>query len=492
MTYGKLTALKLQAAAIACVVRHHLAAARNVCSGSVILGVADADYSVCSSGNTCTPKCLPGFRTSGASHGFAVVCDGNGDFDASADGGDLTCAINICSGQVWNGAHLPAADYSSCLSITTGGICVPRCLKGYKSSGVTAGFTMYCRDNGDFDARMVTGNLVCTINICSGKTRNSVPNADYSGCSFSSTGNVCKPDCPAGFTTRGVSDGFPLVCNDNGSYNAVGDTGNLRCLVNTCNGPVVNGVVNADYSSCASSKTGDTCTPVCPATFTATGASDSFPLVCHADGSYDAAADNGDLKCTLNTYKVGGTVRNAVANAIYTCKSTVSSLCTPECPVGYTESGESDGFTMVCVNNGECDAASDSGNLQCSINICNGQVWNGATNANYSSCASKGTGDMCTPECPIGYTPSGAHGSFVLVCRENGGYDAAAVRCSRLTTSSPPDQFDDPDRQDNNDDPDKDGQHRCLQMHGRRSLAVSCSMRRSRRRLYVMPAPQVK
>jgi hypothetical protein len=134
-------------------------------AGSVINGVTDADYSSCSAGKICTPMCKYGFSPTGASKGFTLAFDANGNFDAAADKGNLECSANICSGTVVNG--VTDADYSPCTKFTTtGGKCVPReCEAGYRRTGASSGFTLVCDKNGDYSASADTGDMMCTIDI---------------------------------------------------------------------------------------------------------------------------------------------------------------------------------------------------------------------------------------------------------------------------------------------------------------------------------------
>jgi hypothetical protein len=128
-----------------------------------------------------------------------------------------------------------------------------------------------------------------------------VANADYSSCASSTTGATCTPVCQPGHTTTGASNGFALLCENDGSFDAATDAGNLACSSNLCNGDATNVVDNAEYSPCGLSTSGTICTPVCKDGFTTTGAAGGFVLVCDQSGNYDGAADNGDLVCTATT-----------------------------------------------------------------------------------------------------------------------------------------------------------------------------------------------
>jgi hypothetical protein len=398
-------------------------------SGSVRNGVPNADYSACKrfspvDGKSCQPVCLAGFRTNGTSVNSTLICDNGGDCDVVADTGDLKCSINTCSGQVYNGRF--QADYSVCAAQTTGSMCTPTCLPGHGTSGVSSGFLLICDDNGDYNAAVETGNLACKRNGCTGSVSDPVANADYSVCSSKETGAICTPKCPAGYVTTGVSDGFLLVCDSGGGYNAAADNGTLRCLLNMCSGQVRNRVTNADYRLCSTKTTGQTCTPACPVGYLTTGVSSGFPLVCEENGNYNAAADAGSLRCLINT--CNGPVKNgAIDVADYSsCSSkTTGVTCTPECLPGYATTVASNGFLLVCETDGAYDAAADTDTLRCSGNTCSGTPIHRVANANYSSCSFKKTGATCTPECPSGYAST----PFALVCNGNGSYDAGASEC---------------------------------------------------------------
>jgi hypothetical protein len=399
-------------------------------SGSVSNGVPNADYSSCLSEPTsCITKCLPGYTKTGANVGFKLVCDENGECDANEDDGNLECSINTCNGQVWNGGHLTHADYSSCMAMQTGSVCIPTCLAGFKTSGATVGFSLVCRDNGDYDAAEDPGNLRCLINTCSGSVLGGVTDADYSSCSSATTGDICTPECGVGYTMKGVSAGFAVVCDDHGNYDATA-TGTLECSINTCTGSVANLVTNADYSSCWFKTTGDRCTPVCSSGYATTGASAGFSLVCDSNGNFDAAQDNGDLRCSINDKSFGesGSVSNGVANADYSsCGRSLETRgpCEPTCLAGFKKTGTAASSTLACDDNGNCVTVGGTGSMVCSINTCGGQVWNRIVGTDYSSCSVKPTGDTCTPVCLTGYVSTG----FTLVCNDNGDYDAADLQC---------------------------------------------------------------
>jgi hypothetical protein len=239
----------------------------NTCGGNITNGVSGADYSSCSSstttGGTCKPVCMDGHTASGASAGFALVCDDEGHYSAQADQGDLSCAVNACLGVTFGATNV---DYSSCTVLTeTGDTCTPECPSGFTTTRASDGFTLVCNEANNFDARADGGNLQCSSNTCVGNVIDGAANADYSSCSFAKTGDMCIPECDRGFATTQPSTGFTLLCDANGNYNA-GDSENLdlECAINSCGGSVTNGVAGADYSSCSSSATtGGTCTPIC-------------------------------------------------------------------------------------------------------------------------------------------------------------------------------------------------------------------------------------
>jgi hypothetical protein len=261
--------------------------------------VFGADYSSCFSSttsSTCTPVCQAGYTTIGASSGFDFACQDNGKLNAATDTGNLECLINTCRGSFRNGGT--GGDYSSCTLQSTGDTCTPVCPPSYNSTGASAGFTLVCEDDGNFDAAADTGDLKCIVDTFgqNGFVRNAVANADYSTCALTRS-TSCTPTCLPGFTKIGSSVGLTMVCNDGGVCDAASDDGNLVCLSNICNGKVWNEVSGADYSACSSMKTGETCTPVCPAGYISTGTTAVRPLVCQTNGAYDGKF----LKCKSRT-----------------------------------------------------------------------------------------------------------------------------------------------------------------------------------------------
>jgi hypothetical protein len=404
-------------------------------NGFVHNGVPNADYSECNPSNTygerCEPQCRPGFKKTGASANFALICDGNGNCDAEADTGDLECKINTCGGSVSSG--VTNADYSACSTLTTRTTCTPVCRAGYATTGASYGFALVCDDNGDYNAAADAGDLRCVINTfdASSFVSNGVPNADYSSCSSTTTSGKCVAKCSPGYAATGTSSGFTLICDDNGDCDAGGDSGNLQCLINTCSGQVWNGLhlTNADYSSCATQETGGICIPVCPAGYKTTGASVGFSLVCRNNGDYNAATDSGTLRCASNI--CDGIAIDHVTDADYSvCSSqTTGEICAPTCLPGYSTSGSTAGFPLVCDNHGDFHTGADSGDLECAINKCNGQVTNSVAGVDYSSCSSKFTGDTCAPVCPSG-TATGVAVTIALVCDDNGDYKTGDLQCT--------------------------------------------------------------
>jgi hypothetical protein len=399
----------------------------NTCSGNARDGVANADYSSCGfaqTSTTCIPVCPIGFSTTGSSNGVSLVCEDNGDYSA-ADTGDLECTINTFSesSSVSNG--VPNADYSSCESNSASSSCVAKCLPGFTTTGASSSFNLICDNNGVCDAGADTGDLECTLNICSGQVWNGnhLTRADYSSCAVQSTGGICIPICPSGYLTTGATVGFALLCRDNGDYDAASDPGTLRCMRNTCSGMVSNGGIGVDYDSCASEETGGTCTPTCLLGYATKGVPARLPLVCDDSGAYSAATTVDTLTCSINT--CSGNVINGVVHTDYSSCSTKTTgeICTPRCHVGYTATEESAGFSLVCGNTGDYSGANTSF-LTCSINsFSEGEsVRNEVTDADYSSCIASNS--TCKPACPLGYKKTGTAVAFSLVC---GDRDCVAV-----------------------------------------------------------------
>jgi hypothetical protein len=239
------------------------------------------------------------------------------------------------------------------------------CASGYKTTTESTGFALVCADDGTYDAPTSGEKLACQINVCNAAVSNKLENADYSSCASGTTGATCTPVCASGYKTTTESTGFALVCADDGTYDAPTSGEKLACQINECHGTVSNKAVNANYSSCASGTTGATCTPMCPAGYQTTGISLGFTLTCADNGDFDAELDMGDLKCAINS--CSGNVSNFVENADYSLCSTARTggTCIPVCPIGYTTTGASGGFRLVCDDLGGFDASADTGFLEC-------------------------------------------------------------------------------------------------------------------------------
>jgi hypothetical protein len=357
--------------------------------------------------------------------GFVLVCADDDSFNAKADS-SIECSINLCNGTMTGG--VPGADYSACALSETGEMCTPKCPEGTASNGESSvSFALICDDLGNFDAPVgELPGMECVVNSCNGFVYNARPYADYSWCvSDTTTGGVCKPVCLDGYTTTGASKGFTMSCNAQGNFNALGDDGDLVCSPNLCNGTVHRGVENADYSSCSGSRTGDTCIPDCPEGYTTGGSSEGFTLECHENGNFNALLEVGNLECTVNrcTQALNG-ARNADYSACEVLTTTLGT-CKPECPVGFTAQGASNGITLECNSIGEFDTTGDTGNLTCVRNSCDGTMRGGIINADYTECADMDTGDICSPDCPSGYKSSGESKGVELICDGSGAYDAS-------------------------------------------------------------------
>jgi hypothetical protein len=83
----------------------------NACdSDNVTNAVANADYSSCvdgdTTGSTCTPTCGSGFFATSVASGFALACDGNGDFD-SANSSLVCTGTGTCTSHSGNRQRCP-------------------------------------------------------------------------------------------------------------------------------------------------------------------------------------------------------------------------------------------------------------------------------------------------------------------------------------------------------------------------------------------------
>jgi hypothetical protein len=236
------------------------------------------------------------------------------------------------------------------------------CSAGFKTTTASVGFALICGNAGEYDAPSIGETLACEINVCNGTVNNQVVNADYGSCASTTTGGTCTPVCSAGFKTTTASVGFALICGNTGEYDApsIGET--LACEINICDGIVHNKGANFNYSSCASSFSGDICTPVCSAGCKTIVASAGFAVVCGDTGDYDAPSSG---ECMVNNCM--GTVHNGIAGANYSeCAiTTTGATCLPVCLVNFTSTGHSNGFELVCNDDGGYDAIADSGRLAC-------------------------------------------------------------------------------------------------------------------------------
>ena len=148
-----------------------LVCAPSVCDiDNITSTTAGANYSSCDgkqSGEVCTVACFEGYAgvdTQGQtvdSFDVALVCDGNGDFE---DTSGFVCQANTCDGDDIANA-VAYADYSSCAGETSGGICNPFCIPGYRPvTNASKPINLVCDADGDFiDPIELTGPAVSNV-----------------------------------------------------------------------------------------------------------------------------------------------------------------------------------------------------------------------------------------------------------------------------------------------------------------------------------------
>eukprot|EP00756_Hemistasia_phaeocysticola_P050393 Hpha_TRINITY_DN25174_c0_g1::TRINITY_DN25174_c0_g1_i1::g.139352::m.139352 len=109
-----------------------------------------------------------------------------------------------CSDGPWPGTADPLADYSECNSASTP-TCSVGCPLGYRPDGVLA---LACTSTfRNYDA----GGVRCRPNSCTdGPLWNVDRRANYTNCSLQRTGELCLPECKAGY--NGSTGGFVLQC----------------------------------------------------------------------------------------------------------------------------------------------------------------------------------------------------------------------------------------------------------------------------------------
>ena len=191
----------------------------------------------------------------------------------------------------------------------------------------------------------------------------------------------------------------------------------------------------AAYGACNALTSGALCVPTCATGFTTTG---SFVLDCDVSNQYDATG----ASCTPSACSNGAS-SNADANADYSsCLSlSTGNTCSPTCASGFALSNAATSpFQLTCVGG----AFAATGTL-CVGNTCTGGPVVPQTNADYTSCNVKASGELCIPTCPGGFTASstlsvgGVFSGFPLVCN-SGSYVASAsdFSCVANTCSGGP------------------------------------------------------
>eukprot|EP01060_Flectonema_neradi_P019146 TRINITY_DN2614_c1_g4_i3.p1 TRINITY_DN2614_c1_g4~~TRINITY_DN2614_c1_g4_i3.p1 ORF type:complete len:3253 (+),score=710.66 TRINITY_DN2614_c1_g4_i3:479-10237(+) len=386
----------------------------NDCSNGAISPSLFVDYSPCTvltTGLTCTPVCNEGY-TGTAMSAITLSCMGLGGnpgyyFD---DTSGISCTANTCANGP-AGAVDANSDFTSCLTLSTGGTCNPLCKPGYtKTRGVT--FTVVCSAGSTFPDG---SNIVCTPGTCSGGPRSSTTFVDYTSCNVLKTGETCTPVCESGYT--GTATGFTLECLV-GKYD---DMSALACTPESCTGPETAGV-QVNYTECVTSKvTGQSCTPTCNEGYrVATGV--SFNLVCPAGIFKDLSG----TVCQPSACSRGPKV--AADGVDYSsCNSMVTSqTCTPSCLIGFSEMTAPTPFVLLC---DPLLGYDDTSGIACSPSPCTAGPITPIPGVDYSTCTSQTSGQSCMPSCDPGAVQlSGS--SFTLSCDVNEQFiDLSGIRC---------------------------------------------------------------
>ena len=247
------------------------------------VAAANADYTTCnalSTGGQCTPTCTAGYTATGAS-AFTILCTNNKYPDTSG----IACNPNDCTA----GAATPAAqaDYSSCMTLKTGGRCTPTCATGYQAL-TSRTFILSCSAAKTF----VDGsNVQCGATKCVAGPSNAANGADYTACNALSTGAQCTPTCKTGFVVLTSATAFPLVCDPMSGY---ADTSGVSCRAGTCTAGASNAGTGVDYSRCTGLKSGGKCTVSCQANFVQLTTNKPFDLAC----INNQFVDQSGIQCT--------------------------------------------------------------------------------------------------------------------------------------------------------------------------------------------------
>eukprot|EP00756_Hemistasia_phaeocysticola_P025495 Hpha_TRINITY_DN16008_c3_g9::TRINITY_DN16008_c3_g9_i1::g.120528::m.120528 len=389
-----------------------LASSSTAVQAEIITSVDNCKGSV--SGATCTPQCPVGY----VSEPFELICGDDNLFQLARN----PCLANSCNAGPLNGTGTENGDYQ-CLSLTSGQQCAATCLDGYSPSGQVS---LVCDSQGRFNASGAT----CVPNTCEDGPYFGVDQRmNYTACAVLRTGQSCVPECEDGYHASASLRMTCFILSTGNTTRYMFDASDVECRVNICGGGAAAGVQNAiDVSPCNSLSTGEVCNAsnvTCEQGYEATG---TQTMVCVAaspaewmNGTYSAAG----LQCNAIPSDCSGGPEPSTRsnNTVYSscdAKQT-GQLCEPVCQVGYQHKNATN-FTL------QCDSQTHRYNASaviCAPNPCTeGQLFGRDSHADYSACDSKKSGEVCKPQCEIGYTlvQQGANDTessgFELVCRE--------------------------------------------------------------------------
>ena len=364
-----------------------------------------------SEGTTCKVGCKAGYTGTSADATYACVA-GSAQPQLQAGSTLPACAANACSGGP--AVAVAKADYTSCAALATGGTCTPTCTAGYtKTAG--AAFTLLCAA----DRTYADGSgVACPPAACTGGPVAAAAFADYAACNALATDALCNPACAAGYSKAGGA-AFRLACD--AVTKRYTDTSGVVCAANTCGGGANGAAAFADYSSCATRTSGQTCTPTCLTGYTMSTAAVAFTLSCDAAGRY---ADLSTIVCTANACNGGPTV--AAPRADYAACNTLvtGASCTPGCTAGYKAAAAAAPFALTCAGGRYADLSG----VSCTEEACTGGPTNGQPLADYAACNLLKTGGSCTVGCKTGYAKT-AGAAFVLSCVADRYADGSGVAC---------------------------------------------------------------
>ena len=404
----------------------------NICSGGALNPTSNnVDYSSCNnqrSGEVCFPVCRTGFTPVNQMNGneFPLVCDSTGTYTDSSTA-RLQCVGQPCI----NGPTNPNnnLDYSDCNAKNSGDSCTVSCRAGFVATGTGAvtSFGLVCNQNRYTDQ----SSLVCLATTCLGGPLNPQTNGVYTTCNSRRSGDDCTVLCTTGYTTR-TSSVFVLQCDPTtGSYTDPLTT--LTCDGRSCQSGPRSGSAsaNANFTDCLSKRTGDSCTVSCLSGYTRTSGGTIQGLLCNSTG-FD---DSSSTVCTPAQCRQPTVVEQNINYTPCTSGSVTGDQCSITCVAGYSVSRQNRAtFVLACdPTNGNFI---DESGTTCIGQTCQLGPVTAVVGADYSSCNPMQTGEMCDPVCIAGYTKT-AGVAFSLVCDQNRYPDTSNIQCSPVNCQNP-------------------------------------------------------